>query len=84
MPDSPKEGTVANSIDHLIKATPKGVVIKLDKLYVYPDGHAHLTFADGTDWPMNDEYQVVQLLCGELLRPMLKQARRNAHAAAAS
>ena len=29
--------------------TPKGVRVSLDKLYLYPDGHANLTFAAEKD-----------------------------------
>src|SRR5678810_592455 len=69
-------GAMAHSIDHLIVDTPKGVKIDLKTLYVYPDGHANLTFSDGTNWPVDDEYQLIQLLAGALLRPMKLQARR--------
>jgi hypothetical protein len=48
--------------------TAKGVKVELKALYVYPDGHANLTFADGTNW-----------LVAKLLRPMQVQARRRAH-----
>jgi hypothetical protein len=65
---------MAKPIDHLIRSTPKGVAIDLKRLFVYPDGHAHLTFKDDTNWPMNDPYQVVDILAGELLRPMHKRA----------
>jgi hypothetical protein len=37
--------------DHLIRSTPNGVVIDLKRLFVYPDGHAHLTFADRRTGP---------------------------------
>ena len=70
---------MAKSIDHLVEPTPKGVKIDLKTLYVYEDGHANLTFAkrDGEEvnWPMADPYEVVQILAGELLRPMQKRAR---------
>jgi hypothetical protein len=62
-----------------IEDTPNGVKVSLKALYVYPDGHANLTFADGTNWPLADEYEVVQWVSGNLLRPMLKRARRKAH-----
>lgn len=65
---------MAQSIDHLIRETDKGVAIDLKRLFVYPDGHAHLTFKDDTNWPLNDPYQVMQVLGGELLRPMQKKA----------
>lgn len=67
------------TMEHLIEDTPKGVKVELKTLYVYPDGHANLTFADGTNWPIADEYEMVQLLAGNLLRPMQKRARRKAH-----
>jgi prepilin-type processing-associated H-X9-DG protein len=67
---------MAAKIDHLIEPTEKGVKVELKTLYMYPDGHANLLFADGTDWPIADEYQLVQVLAGGLLRPMVKQARR--------
>jgi hypothetical protein len=70
---------MAIKVDHLIDETPKGVKIELKTLYVYPDGHANLTFADGTNWPIADEYEMVELLAGSLLRPMQKRARRKAH-----
>ena len=69
---------MAKPIDHLIRSTPKGVVIDLKRLFVYPDGHAHLTFKDDTNWPMNDPYEVISILSGELLRPMHKRARAEA------
>ena len=69
---------MAKPIDHLIRNTPKGVVIDLKRLFIYPDGHAHLTFADDTNWPLNDPYQAVEIITGQLLRPMQKQANANA------
>jgi hypothetical protein len=73
---------MAKKIDDLIQPTPKGVRIDLKSLYVYDDGHANLTFAkrDGEEinWPMADPYEVVQLISGELLRPMQKRARAEA------
>lgn len=69
---------MAKPIDHLIRSTPKGVVIDLKRLFVYPDGHAHLTFKDDTNWPMNDPYEVLEIISGELLRPMHKRARAEA------
>jgi hypothetical protein len=65
-----------------IEPTRSGVKVELKTLYVYPDGHANLTFADGTNWPLADEYEVVQWLTGKLLRPMQMQARRKAEASA--
>lgn len=69
---------MAKPIDYLIRSTPKGVVIDLKRLFVYPDGHAHLTFKDDTNWPMNDPYEVIDIIAGELLRPMHKRARAEA------
>jgi hypothetical protein len=60
------------------RATPRGVKADLKHLYVYPDGHANLVFADGTNWPLADEYEVVEWLAGRLLRPMQQVAARNA------
>jgi hypothetical protein len=65
------------SIDRLIQSSGTGVKAKLKDLYVYPDGHANLTFADGTNWPLADQYEVVQGLAG-LLRRMQKAATAQA------
>ena len=70
---------MAHSIAHVIEETPNGVRVELDKLYVYPDGHANLVFVDGTNWPMKDEYEAIRILAGQLLRPMQKRARSKAH-----
>jgi uncharacterized membrane protein YcjF (UPF0283 family) len=48
----------------------------LKTIYVYPDGHANITFEDGTNWPIADHYELIELLAGHLLRPMQKQAKR--------
>jgi hypothetical protein len=69
---------MAKSIEHLVRSTPKGVVVDLKRLFVYPDGHAHLTFKDDTNWPMNDPYEAMEIISGELLRPMYKRARAEA------
>lgn len=71
---------MAKPIDHLIRSTPKGVVIDLKRLFVYPDGHVHLTFKDDTNWPMSDPYEAIEIISGELLRPMQKRARAEARA----
>ena len=63
-----------HSIEHLITDTEKGVKIDLKTMYVYPDGHANLTFSDDTNWPMADPYEVVQIIIRDLLRPMQKRA----------
>ena len=65
--------------DAPIEDTPKGVKVALKALYVYPDGHGNLEFANGDGWPLADEYEMIEWLSGRLLRPMLKQARRNAN-----
>jgi hypothetical protein len=62
------------SIAHLIQQTPSGVKVDLKRLYVYPDGHANLIFADGTNWPLADPYEVVELFASDLLSPMQKAA----------
>ena len=66
------------SIDHLIRDTPNGVVVDLKRLFVYPDGHIHLTFKDDTNWPANDAYEAVQMISGDLLRHMQKKATAKA------
>ena len=66
---------MAHSIDHLIRETPSGVVIDLKRLFVYPDGHVHLTFKDDTNWPMSDPYDAIAIISRDLLRHMLKKAR---------
>ncbi len=65
---------VAKPIAHLIRETPQGTRIDLRSLYLYPDGHANLVFADGTNWPMADPYEVVEILVEELLIPMHRAA----------
>ena len=40
---------MASVEDVPIVRTPKGVRVSLDKLYLYPDGHANLTFAPVSD-----------------------------------
>ena len=55
--------------------TPKGVVAKLDKLYLYRDGHANLTFRPhkdatqgidfaGLNLPLTNAYDVVREIIG--------------------
>lgn len=73
---------MAHPIDHLIEDTEKGVKIELGTLYVYPDGRANLTFADGTSWPMAEQYEAVSILSYDLLRKM--QRRANARAESTS
>lgn len=40
----PEGGAMASAHDVPIVETPKGVRATLGKLYMYPDGHANLTF----------------------------------------
>jgi hypothetical protein len=40
---------MASVKDVPILKTPKGVRVSFDRLYLYPDGHANLTFAPETD-----------------------------------
>jgi hypothetical protein len=40
----PEGGAMASAKDVPIVKTPKGVRVSLGKLYMYPDGHANLTF----------------------------------------
>jgi hypothetical protein len=35
-------------------------MVKLDKLYIYPDGHGNLTLRDGRNWPCNDSLEFVE------------------------
>jgi hypothetical protein len=76
----PKEKAMASkrSIDHLIRDTPSGVVVDLKRLFVYPDGHIHLTFKDDTNWPANDAYEAIEMISGDLLRHMQKKATAKA------
>jgi len=61
---------MASSItDATIEHTPKGVKCKLDALYLYPDGHANITFADGTNVPCELHFDVMIQLA-TLLRLM--------------
>jgi hypothetical protein len=71
-----KGGDMATPIDHLIEKTPRGVKIRLDTLYVYPDGHANLTFSDGTNWPMANPYEIVDIIVEELLTPMQRRTNK--------
>lgn len=68
-----QEDAMARSIDANIHLTPSGARLDLQSFYVYPDGHANLIFGDGTNWPLNDEYQVIQEL-SRLLRDVQKAA----------
>jgi hypothetical protein len=60
---------------YIIRNTNSGVAIDLKTLYVYPDGHANLTFSDGTNLPLADQYEVMECIVG-MLRDAEKQARR--------
>ena len=70
---------MAHSIDDHIAETDTGVKIELGTLYVYPDGHANLTFPKQNgqrqmNWPIADEYEAMQMLAGDLMRRMQKAA----------
>jgi hypothetical protein len=60
---------MASSYDVPIVPTPKGVRVSLEKLYLYPDGHANLTFApvpevgfSGLNLPLTTAVDVLQEL----------------------
>lgn len=60
---------MASSNDVPIVPTPKGVRVSLEKIYLYPDGHANLTFApvpetgfDGLNLPLTNAVDVIQEL----------------------
>ena len=57
---------MASSKDVPIRSTPKGVRVSLGKLYMYPDGHANLTFDavpdagfDGLNLPLTNAVDVL-------------------------
>jgi hypothetical protein len=67
---------MASFKDVPIVETPKGVRVSLGKLYVYPDGHANLTFAPvpekdfaGLNLPLTNAVDVLHELVG-LVREM--------------
>lgn len=76
-----KEGATApTSIAQLVQRTPSRLKIGLKSLYIdgpspkHPYGHANLVFPDDTNWPMNDPYEVVELVSGQLLRILFTAA----------
>lgn len=76
---------MAKSIDHRIADTRTGVKIELGTLYVYPDGHANLTFPKTADdheinWPIADEYEAMSMLSSDLMRKMQKRANARGRA----
>jgi hypothetical protein len=58
-----------------VKLTPKGAKIDLGTLYLYPDGHGNLTFADGRNWPFAEQLQTIEGLL-DLVRMVQDAARR--------
>jgi hypothetical protein len=59
----------------------KGVFIKLDDLYIFPDGHGNICAArdderglPGLNQPFADAYQGIEIISG-ILRAMTKQAK---------
>jgi hypothetical protein len=66
---------MANELyDVAIQLTTTGAKVELDKLYVYPDGHANLVFRDGRNWPLNDQYEVIEAVA-RLMRRLEKAAK---------
>jgi hypothetical protein len=62
-----------------IHHTDRGVRVNLGKLYLYPDGHANLTFPPTSDAaeinvPLADELELVEQLLS-LVRLMKREAR---------
>lgn len=56
----------------------KGQIIGLKKLYAgYEGTQVGLTFADGTDWILNDDLEAIEHFMA-LLRAMRKRARQRA------
>lgn len=60
---------MASVKDVPIIKTPKGVRVSLDKLYLYPDGHANLTFSpvpdagfSGLNMPLTNAVDVISEL----------------------
>ena len=77
----PEGGAMASADDVHIHHTPNGVRVNLGKLYLYPDGHANLTFpaAPGAgkaelNMPPTDELDVVDELL-TLVRRMKHEVR---------
>ena len=66
---------MASQKDVPIVPTPKGVRASLGKLYLYPDGHANLTFDavpeigfDGLNLPLTNAVDVIEELTGLVKR----------------
>lgn len=64
-----------SDIRHLFKTTPKGVKLDLS-IYMYPDGHGNVTFAEGTNWPVADGYQMSAWITNSILVPGLSEAKK--------
>lgn len=60
-----------------IKLTDKGAKVELKTLYIYPDGHANLTFKDGRNWPFAEQLQTVEGV-NKLIRMVQDKARKRA------
>lgn len=54
----PKPNTKLHLISH--RETPQGVRVDLT-MYVYPDGHGNLGGRDGTNQPVNDAEQAIEV-----------------------
>jgi hypothetical protein len=70
----------ASISDVHIHHTPKGVRVDLGKIYVYPDGHANLTFPSTSETaelnlPLIDDLDLISELT-KLLRRMNREARK--------
>jgi hypothetical protein len=70
----------ASAKDVRIHHTDNGVRVNLGKLYLYPDGHANLTFPPTSDAaeinvPLADELELVDELLN-LVRRMKREARK--------
>jgi hypothetical protein len=73
---------MASANDVHIQHTGSGVRVNLGKLYLYPDGHANLTFPatpeggqSDLNMPLTDELDVVNELL-TLVRRMKREARK--------
>jgi len=80
-PYVPKEGAMARRsmrnpmYEVPFRITDNGAVTDLKSLYVYPDGHANLTFADGKNWPCADGIEVVEAIT-YIFREMQREAKK--------
>jgi hypothetical protein len=61
-------------IDNHLVPTPNGVKIPIERIYVYPDGHANVIWAGGNQ-PLADSYEVVEFMVKLLRRAQQKAAR---------